>query len=145
MITVVIPMWVHPPLPPPDHQHNFSTMFMHEDCELTVVVHYSSEANHPPQYYGFQSAMFMHLWCNLCEWGQTCTDDEGVNSCNGYNNYLLFNLQMKSNLCGCGVEYVCYATCMCRWSQTCEDEGSTWHLLYTNEVKLVQIRDFYLV
>jgi len=114
---VVTDTQTHPPeFIPPDHQHNFSTMFMHEDCKLTVVVHYSAEA---PRYYGFKSAMFMHLRCNLCEWGQSCTDDEGVNSCSGYNNYLLFNLQMKSNLCGCRMEYsVCYATCMA---------GSTWH------------------
>jgi len=25
-------------------------------CELTVVVHYSAEVNHPPQYDGFQPA-----------------------------------------------------------------------------------------
>jgi len=31
-------------------------------CELTVVVHYSAEANHPPQYYGFQSAYCPFCW-----------------------------------------------------------------------------------
>jgi len=50
-------------------------------CELTVVVHYSAEANHP-QYYGFQSAYWnrYNLWINrrvyliygMDWWNQNC-------------------------------------------------------------------------
>jgi len=35
----------------------------HKHCELTVVVHYSAEANHTPQYYGFQSAHYFTICC----------------------------------------------------------------------------------
>ena len=31
-------------------------------CELTVVVHYSAEVNHPPQYDGFQPAYYEKLF-----------------------------------------------------------------------------------
>ena len=36
-------------------------------CELTVVVHYFAEVNHPPQHYGFQSAIIQQICSQVCD------------------------------------------------------------------------------